>query len=358
MSRLHRIGILAGALTSAAALAATMAGPAQAASSPGWRVFYRHHYGVTANYSGYLAVVAPGKTDAWAFGSGNLALPKSPVAAHWNGARWSVAALPAGLTSVINDASAPSSGDIWATSQLGQYVLRWNGKKWSVAHRWTAAGQLTGVTALSAMNVWVFGGGGFIGGLGTWHYNGHGWTKFSGAASGIDRGSAVSASNIWAIGSVTTAQDSLVHYNGTRWARVSATALKNAQFNDIAAISRTNVWAVGEPAGTVSPALVVHWNGQQWQKVAVPWKVQPSRVISDGQGGLWIAATSGTTTTVTWVLHRSKSGQWTRVHIATGPGRGLFGLALDPGTHAVWGAGEAATKTASDGAVFASGRVG
>jgi hypothetical protein len=358
MSRFHRIAVLVGASASAAALAATMAVPAQAAGSPGWRVFYRHHYGAPANYSGYFALVAPGRDDAWAFGAANAALRTPPVAVHWNGSHWSPVRLPGGLSSGIGGGSASARNNVWYISQLGQYALRWNGRKWSVAKRWTGTGQLTGVTALSPANVWVFGGGGYTGGLGTWHYNGRSWTKFGGVANGIEGGSALSASNIWATGSIRSPGDSLAHYNGTRWSRVSAPALKNAQFNDIAAISRGSVWAVGEPAGSITSALVVHWDGRRWQKIAVPWQVQPRSVISDGQGGLWMTANSGSSGQVSWVLHRSKSGQWTRTRISAGAAGGLYSLALDPGTHAVWGAGDAATKAGSDAVIFADGRVG
>jgi hypothetical protein len=359
MSRFHRIAVLAGAVTSAVALAAAIAVPAQAASSTGWRVFYRHHYGAASQYSAYYAVVAPSKGDAWAFGTGNAAFRGGPVAARWNGARWSPASLPAGLTDVIEAASAPSASNLWAISGLGQYVLHWNGKKWAVAKRWTASGenQLTGVTALSAANVWVFGGPGFTNGLGTWHYNGHNWAELGGAAGGIERASALSASNIWAIGSATASSDSLVRYNGKRWARVAAFAPKNFVFSDIAAISRTNVWTVGQASGGQGPTVAYHWNGTRWLKVTVPWKLAPLRVISDGQGGLWFAASANPPTNPSWVLHRSQSGKWTRKRISSGPASGLDDLAAIPGTRAVWGAGAVATKTASDGAIFAYGSV-
>ncbi|HUZ23035.1 MAG TPA: hypothetical protein VMV07_04655 [Streptosporangiaceae bacterium] len=360
MSRFHRIAILAGAVMSAATLAATIAVPAQAASTPGWRIFYRHHYGLASQYSAYYAVVAPGKGDAWAFGTSNAALRSEPVAARWNGRRWRPASLPAGLTDVIEAASAPSSSDIWAISGLGQYVLHWNGKKWSVAKRWTTSGEneLTGVTAFSATNVWVFGGPGFSGGLGTWHYNGHRWTEIGGAASGLEGASALSPRNIWAIGSRLSPGDSVVHDNGKSWTRVSAATLDNAQFGGIVALSRTDVWVVGRAAGGQPAALAVNWNGKRWRKVAVPWKLQLGQVISDGQGGLWMTASSFGLPSVSWVLHRSKSGTWTRTRTASGMSWGPGELAAIPGTHALWGAGIAGTKTGSDGAIFAHGSVG
>jgi hypothetical protein len=359
MSRLNRAGVLAGSAISAVAIAVAGAVtvPAQAASTPGWRVVFRHHYGPAANFGSYLAIVAPGRTDAWAFGASNEALGKSPVAVHWNGKAWRPAALPAGLPDLLAGASASSPSNIWVISHLGRYALHWNGTKWAVAKRWKATGQLTGVTALSRTNVWVFGGPGFTNGLGTWHYNGHGWTESGGAATGIIRASALSAGNIWAIGSAAAAEDSLVHFNGTRWTRVSATALKNAQFTGITAVSRTDVWAVGVGAGAPGPALIVHWNGTRWAKVAVPWPVSPIGVIVDGHGGIWVAADAGPPGNVAWLLHRLRSGKWTRTRIGASP-TAIDDLALVPGADAVWGAGSVATKVSSDAAVYADGRVG
>jgi hypothetical protein len=357
MSRFQRICLLAGSTLSVVVVAAAVTVPAEAASAPGWRLVFRHHYGAAANYGSYLAVVVPGRADAWAFGASNEARGESPVAVHWNGKTWRPVALPAGLPDLLAGASASSPGNIWVISHLGRYALHWNGKTWAVAKRWKGTGQLTGVTALSRTNVWVFGGPGFINGVGTWHYNGHRWTEPGGAASGIIRASALSASDIWATASGAQADDSLVHYNGTRWTHVSATALNNAQFSDIAAISRNDVWAVGTGSGGQRRSLVVHWNGQRWAKVTPPWQVLSDRVIGDGHGGIWIAAGSSPDGSVSWMLHRSRSGRWTRTRIGANP-TAINDLALVPGAGAVWGVGSVATKISSDAAVYAEGRVG
>ena len=68
------------------------------------------------------------------------------------------------------------SRDIWAVSYAGGYVVHWNGAGWRVAKCWRQHGVLSGVTALSPADVWVFGttAGGFRG-LGTWHFNGRTW---------------------------------------------------------------------------------------------------------------------------------------------------------------------------------------
>jgi hypothetical protein len=70
------------------------------------------------------------------------------------------------------------------------------------------------VVALSAKNVWVFGGGGETLGWGTWHYNGKSWTQSRGHAEDITDGSALSATRIWAIGGLSAPQSQIVHYTG------------------------------------------------------------------------------------------------------------------------------------------------
>jgi hypothetical protein len=355
---------LAGVIATPAAGATSAAGAATATSSataaPAWRIAYQHHYGAAGNFSSYQDVTAIGKSDAWAVGttnedgSGNAA----PVAVHWNGRKWAASALPAGLHGTLLAASASGPANVWAVSWLNQYALRWNGRKWAVAKRFTGGGELTGVTAISASDVWVFGAGGFEGGDGTWHDNGRTWTRFTGAAAGITRASALSARNIWGIGSLAAPQDALVRFNGTSWRRLTAPALAGKQFNGIDAVSAADVWVVGFGDGGPTPVpAVLNWTGTTWKSVKVPWAVQPDAVTGDGQGGIWVTATSGTPPTANWILHRSRSGAWTRTRIGAASVQ-VSALSRVPGSTAVWGAGTAATKTASSAAVYAHGAVG
>lgn len=168
----------------------------------------------------------PGTHDAWAFGgtnSGGGSLPVGrPVAEHRASGKWRSSQLPSGLKGYISEVSAPSASDIWAITFLGGYILHWNGAHWSLSKHLTGAGELTGVTAFSAKNVWVFGGGGFIGGLGTWHFNGTSWTRQAAAsADGLERASALSPRDIWAVGGSNSPDSAIFRYNGSRWTAVS-----------------------------------------------------------------------------------------------------------------------------------------
>jgi hypothetical protein len=358
MRRFRRMVMLAASGLSAVALAATMAGPAQAAGSAGWRVAYRHHYGAAANYGSYFSVIAPGKSDAWAFGTANEARNGPPRAVRWNGRHWRFAALPAGLTYAVGAASAVSRSDIWAVSQFGQYVLHWNGTKWSVAKRWKGTGLLlTGVTALSRTNVWVFGTSGEGPGLGTWHYNGRTWKHITGIGGTIVSASAVSARRIWAVGSTAKGpNDVIVRYNGTRWRQTSVHAPKGEVFASVLAISRTDVWADSVSTDSPRHGHLLKWNGKSWRSLEIPWQADPGPLVSDGHGGLWVQAEGGAQPT-TWMLHRTRSGTWTRTRISSGH-IAIWDLARVPGSDLVLGAGEIATKVSSDAAVYAHGSAG
>lgn len=349
----------AGAVCVAAATAAVISGivPAQAATSPGWRQVHSQHYGPANDYSIYFAVVATAKNSAWVLGgsdeSGGNGTSQHPVATHWNGTSWGGYVMPSGTTDSVIAASAPSTSDIWAVTGLGGDVLHWNGSRWTVAKHLAGAGELTGVTALSATNVWVFGGGGETGGLGTWHYNGSSWQQRKGSAVGLERASALSANSIWAVGSGTSIDSTIQHFNGTSWQTVSAKALSGLQFSGIRAFSSTNVWATAVSLGGVQPAYLVHYNGSSWTRINVPWSgVFVNSPVSDGHGGLWLTGLS-VSTNQSYVIHRTSSGAWSRTAVSAG----LQGLALLPGTTSLWAVGNKMTSTNSDAVIWAYGSV-
>lgn len=356
MQRSRRLAVLVGTTASATVLALAPAVAAQAASTPGWRLVFTHHYGKAANYSGYLTGVATGKKHAWAFGSADLsgATPGSPRAEQWNGTSWHGSTLPSGLTSEIVGASATSGSNVWAVTQFGGDVLHWNGTRWKVAKHLAGSGQLTGVTAISGKDVWVFGGGGFTGGLGTWHFNGSTWTHVKGIATGIEEASAVSATSIWGIGSASAPADSIVHYNGTTWRRLTAKALAGLQFGDILAESPKNVWATATVASNGFTPWLVHHSSSGWRRIALPWSVHPIRIAPDGRGGLWMTAVSKSARS--WIIHRSATGTWRRTRVLAGASATMVSPVLIPRTTSLWAFGLVNNSSGSSAAIWGHGR--
>jgi hypothetical protein len=356
--------IMIGAGLAAALSAATML-PAQAASSTGWRIVSNRHFGAAGDSNYLYTVVAPTAGDAWAFGASQPdgATPSGgPVAENWNGTKWQAATLPSGLSDTITAASAPSATDVWAVTDLSGTVLHYNGTAWSVAKQFSEPTgglplELTGVTAFSPTNVWVWGSPGEGPGLGTWHLQGTTWTQVTGTGGEVAAASALSPMDIWAVGGNSTApQDIIVNYNGTAWQQATSSALDNVQFTpSILALSATNVWTAGQViSGSTSVPYLLHMSGTTWTRVKVPWNVNLSRIASDGSGGLWVtASTLGTAGNQWWVLHRTKAGVWSRSKIAASDQ--IYGITSVPGTSSLWGAGSQQVTSGSNAVIWAYG---
>jgi hypothetical protein len=58
------------------------------------------------------------------------------------------------------------------------------------------------------------------------------------------------------------------HWDGTAWTKQATPAGESLQ--GIAALSPTNVWAVGRTLGAGNGELAVHWDGSSWQRVSLP----------------------------------------------------------------------------------------
>jgi hypothetical protein len=87
--------------------------------------------GVRQQLNGVVEISA---NDAWAVGntvdtvSGSFQ-PNGPIAMHWNGTAWSLATVPAGVTTRLSAVTANSSGTVWADGDGA--ILRFNGTSWT-----------------------------------------------------------------------------------------------------------------------------------------------------------------------------------------------------------------------------------
>lgn len=356
----RRAGVALGAVVFAPVMAAagltaqtaSAAGPSAAdPSTTGWHEEFARHYGAPADMSGFTAVVAPARHDAWAFGGTNLSVAGSPVAEHWTGERWRPSPLPPGLASTINAASAVSARDIWAITFYGGDILHWNGRRWSVARHLSGSGELTGIAAISANDVWVFGASGAIGGLGTWHFNGHSWKKITGNGGAISAASALSASDIWAVSGAPT-DGTVLHYSGTSWQQLTAKALAGVAATNVLSVSPGNVFVSGTIGSRHIASRLVRLCGRHWTRIKLPWPVDGlGGLTPDGRGGLWAAAQSYNGTS--WDLHLSRSGRWSRIAAPGGADFGLRDQALIPGTTSLWGVGAMPEKAGSGAVIWA-----
>ncbi len=285
-------GLLATGGASAAAAASAATGPR--AADPSWRVVKSVKTDLNGNFT---AVVATGATTGWGFDGIGFSSP--PTAWERSGGTWTKVAFPSKTGDEVDAAAASSPSNVWAVDNIDgarAQVVRWNGTKWSVVK--TFADEINGISVLAPDDVWVFGMlpvPHVTAALGVWHYNGRTWSQ---VGKNISGGTALSATDVWAYGGT-----SIEHWNGHTWkaTAVSAllppkqsTGLNLPQVVAILALSDSDVYAVGngnqEDDG--GPVVVLHYNGHSWSRVAqglFGFGPQFQQISSDGSGGLWLA---------------------------------------------------------------------
>jgi hypothetical protein len=155
-----------------------------------------------------LGVSASGPNDAWAVGNTNSisAASHDTLAAHWDGTAWTIVPTPA----------AASGGRLASLDDVAEH---WDGTAWSVVP--------VPVPAVPS------------------------GTSFANAV--LSKISAVSPTDIWAVGTTTAIQGTSVvrstlamHYNGTAWSIVkTVNTAEPTGLSGVTAISANNAWAVG-----------------------------------------------------------------------------------------------------------------
>jgi hypothetical protein len=260
---------------------------------------------------------------------------------HWDGAHWLSVASPntsASLTMLqrqvdassslstlvsLYDLSALSARNIWAVGtilaspgstqatqqQVGQTLIEhWDGVSWQVVASPNAVASsqnvLNSVDAIAPDDVWA--AGFFTSSTQSAsdthtlleHWDGQQWSLVTLPAS-LVYGSfnsirAVSASDIWAVGTDQRGGDGLslaAHWNGHTWSRSALPAsLQSGSFSDVATIATNDAWAVGNfsstGTGSSTRSVLAHWDGSRWTPVL---GVQVGRVTN----GLFGVAAGG-----------------------------------------------------------------
>jgi hypothetical protein len=318
------------------------------------RVAVIRHYGQPGNASGFSAIVATRAGQAWAFGGTNPGGPSTPIAVRWDGTTLTPSTLPGGLTGFINDASATGANDVWAASQYGRYVLHWNGQRWRIARQWHV-GQVTGLTAVSPADVWVFGtstAGSRI--VGTWHFDGATWRPVTGEAGSIYRASAVSHRDIWAI-AANAGADVIIRYNGRTWWRVrTGPSLNGIQPEDILAVSNRDVWVAGnEVSPTGIPRLgLAHWDGSRWSRLAGGLSAWAGQLEPGPLGDVLLTATPANASATGLIVHASAHGWGAAIVIASGLGSGVSDVAVVPRANSLWATGGILTRLGGAAAIW------
>ena len=271
-----------------------------------------------SRYPGVLSgVSAASATDAWAVGDHFDSTSGTDLALllHWNGKSWTPVSAPSlGGThrSILSGVSADSATDAWAvgdyvdptTATKETLILRWNGRNWIHVEspnpggiRCYCASILTGVSAESTTDAWAVGDylQPISGARETLilHWDGARWSQVSSPNPGgtncvcssvVTGVSAASATDAWAVGyyqdETGPSYPLVLHWNGTSWRQLQVASLNpgaacncSGSLTGVSAGSATDAWAVGgygDRTTHASETLIVHWNGNSWNRVDSP----------------------------------------------------------------------------------------
>jgi hypothetical protein len=250
--------------------------------------------------NGLYAVSASSPSDIWAVGQSTI---------HYDGTKWT--AFPAPMikgdnTSDLEGVADFSPTEAWAVGTVGigegepgQVIERWDGTQWNVfpGPNFASGDQpsLKAMAAISANDIWA------VGSLLSdnterlnflfEHWDGTSWT-----ASAIPTGdaflfgaSADATNDVWAVGFAGPENDKsrtlVMHYAGTKWTKVASPSVGSgaSQLNGVVALAPNDVWAVGfstpvaPPKEAATLTLIEHWDGTSWTVVPSP-NVGPANV--------------------------------------------------------------------------------
>ena len=263
-----------------------------ASAATGWTVVNVPSTGNNTELNGAFART---NSDAWAvgvqFGAAGQA-PPAPPAYHWNGTAWSLTPTPSlGVNGSLTAVSGSSATDVWAVGstvlsgyrQHASLYEHWNGSAWSVV---TGPGAgLNAVADLGATNAWAVGTLGLVE-----HWDGTAWSNVAvpvpnpidTVGNNLTAITAISASDIWAVGEFTNASYTnsayALHYDGSAWTvtilpQPVVSGPSSPVLHGVVGVASNNVWAVGENEevpGLGITTLIEHWNGSAWSLVNSP----------------------------------------------------------------------------------------
>jgi hypothetical protein len=234
--------------------------------------------------------------------------------------KWEVGASPnpGGWGNIIWGMKALTQSDAWAVGVQATFTsndplaLHWNGTSWTVVPTPTP------VPNCEDGNI-------------QWGGN---------SLNAVD---GVSSRDMWAVGNTCYGMNTLFeHWDGTTWSMVPGPGLPKgdewATLSGVAAISSSNVWAVGYRSSGWTEALIEHWDGNSWTIV-------PGARL--GGTGSYLSAVAATGPNDVWAIGGNGGGNliehfdgtsWSAVSSPQPQGAALTGITAISPTN-VWAVG-------------------
>jgi hypothetical protein len=325
------------------------------------------------------SIAAVGPKDVWAVGATFVGRVYSKtLVEHWDGSAWRVvrSPSPSRQANFLHGVAASGSDDGWAVgleqdpvSKLDRVLIEhWDGSAWSVAPTPDTSGNaaLYAVTVVGPNDVWAVGSSEDADSQPKAlleHWDGSAWTitaapEVPGSSAEYLFGlAAISPTDIWAVGQYVGSlgfQDLTEHWNGTAWsvAHLPSTSSSGRALFAVAAASAIDVWAVGNDDRLFAlHAQAQHWDGAQWtESPGAPGEPTDDRLLSISavsSRNIWAVGThtrfskhGGSSIPQYLIEHWGGTG-WTNIPLpapALGTMIGFYGTATLPSGRA-WAAG-------------------
>jgi hypothetical protein len=147
---------------------------------------------------------------------------------------------------------------------------------WDVQDSGTTTEHISGVSAVSATDVWAVSTSG-----NAFHYNGSAWSSQPTGGNYLYDISAAATNRIWAVGY----QGGIRYYNGSSWANQSIGGTND--FHSVYALDPSNAWAVGEGG------MIYHYNGSSWASQSSGTTEDLNSVMAVDASHVWVVGNNG-----------------------------------------------------------------
>jgi hypothetical protein len=133
---------------------------------------------------------------------------------------------------------------------------------------------------------------------------------------------AISKTNIWGVGDFFDKKDNFTfrplirHYVGTSWKAVTIPDSPKFQPGEVSASAASNVWVFGlSNASPVATSAVYRYDGSHWHKIPVPAETHLQGAVALGLKNVWAYGTSGAVDASVFHWNGSK---WRGYNLASG----------------------------------------
>jgi hypothetical protein len=116
----------------------------------------------------------------------------------------------------------------------------------------------------------------------------------------FDQTAAISKNNIWAVGDTFTRAGKIIyqpfirHFNGRSWQASTIPHGSGSTADWVSASGASNVWVGGFKNSSIATSVVYRWNGGRWARIPVPAMTSLQDVVVLGPDNVWAFGDSGT----------------------------------------------------------------